>query len=215
MAAHAVAEMRARQPRGPYALGGHSLGAWVAFEAAQRLLGEGEDVAALAIIDTPVPHAAAFRDTSDWDQPRWIVELADRIARLLDPELRVSLEELRAMSEPRQLEAFRAALERTNLFPGAAGAAHLRHALASFQAHTSVRYALPANVRRTRLTLLRTAAPPPHLAAVAGDSTWGWCAVADVDVHLVPGDHLAVLRPPHVETLAARLREALARERVR
>jgi thioesterase domain-containing protein/acyl carrier protein len=211
MAAHAIGEVRARQPHGPYAIGGHSLGAWVAYEMVQRLVAEGEAVSLLALIDTPVPHPAAVRETSDWDQARWIVELADRIARLLDPSLSVSLEALRQLDEAAQVETFRAALHRTDLFPGEAGAAHLANALALFRAHSRVRYTARPAPESIAVTLLRTAAPPPHLAAVAGDPTWGWGTLARVDVHQLPGDHLAILRPPHVAALAAVLSAALER----
>jgi thioesterase domain-containing protein len=43
------------QPRGPYHLAGHSLGGMVAWEVAQQLRDEGEDVALLAVIDTIFP----------------------------------------------------------------------------------------------------------------------------------------------------------------
>jgi pyochelin synthetase len=52
MAAHAVRQMRAIQPRGPYYLAGYSLGGVVAFEAAQQLLAEGDTTALLAVIDS-------------------------------------------------------------------------------------------------------------------------------------------------------------------
>jgi thioesterase domain-containing protein len=42
------------QPRGPYLLGGNSSGGLVAFEMAQRLRAAGQQVALLALLDTPV-----------------------------------------------------------------------------------------------------------------------------------------------------------------
>ncbi|UNI24282.1 Noranthrone synthase [Purpureocillium takamizusanense] len=50
-----VAELRRRQPHGPYHLGGWSSGGIFAFLATQRLTAAGEDVASLLIIDSPVP----------------------------------------------------------------------------------------------------------------------------------------------------------------
>jgi amino acid adenylation domain-containing protein len=50
-----LGEIRARQPKGPYHLGGYSFGAIVAFEIAQQLTTAGETVATLAIVDTS-PH---------------------------------------------------------------------------------------------------------------------------------------------------------------
>jgi amino acid adenylation domain-containing protein len=48
MAAHYLSEIRAIQPRGPYYIGGYCFGALVAFEMAQQLKQDGEEVALLA-----------------------------------------------------------------------------------------------------------------------------------------------------------------------
>jgi thioesterase domain-containing protein len=49
-----LACVRRVQPDGPYLLGGNSSGGLVAFEMARRLRGNGQDVALLALLDTPV-----------------------------------------------------------------------------------------------------------------------------------------------------------------
>lgn len=54
MAAYFLASVRARQPHGPYLLGGYSMGGLVALELAQALLGAGEKVALLALFDMTV-----------------------------------------------------------------------------------------------------------------------------------------------------------------
>jgi noranthrone synthase len=51
-----VAEIRRRQPVGPYHLGGWSSGGIFAFIAAQRLIKQGQEVLSLIIIDSPVPN---------------------------------------------------------------------------------------------------------------------------------------------------------------
>jgi acyl-CoA synthetase (AMP-forming)/AMP-acid ligase II/thioesterase domain-containing protein len=50
---HYVSQIRSRQPQGPYRLAGYSLGGQFAYEVAQRLLAEGEEVEALILFDTP------------------------------------------------------------------------------------------------------------------------------------------------------------------
>jgi thioesterase domain-containing protein/acyl carrier protein len=52
MAADFVTEIRRGQPHGPYLLAGHSFGGRVSFEIAQQLVGEGERVGFLGLIDT-------------------------------------------------------------------------------------------------------------------------------------------------------------------
>jgi amino acid adenylation domain-containing protein len=52
MAAHYLKEIRELQPAGPYYLGGFCMGGVVAFEMAQRLRQDGQEVRLLAMIDT-------------------------------------------------------------------------------------------------------------------------------------------------------------------
>ena len=60
MAARYVAAVRQRQPRGPYLLGGCSLGGTIAYEMVRQLEDAGETVLALIMIDTPTqPEARA------------------------------------------------------------------------------------------------------------------------------------------------------------
>ena len=53
MADHYLGLVRAEQPRGPYLLGGASMGGMVAWEMARRLLDDGEQIALLALMDSP------------------------------------------------------------------------------------------------------------------------------------------------------------------
>src|SRR5207253_6880456 len=57
MATEYLAAVREVQPRGPYRFGGWSAGGLVALEMAQQLLGQGEPIALLALLDTTPPTA--------------------------------------------------------------------------------------------------------------------------------------------------------------
>ena len=207
MAARYLIEIEAAQPRGPYFLGGHSLGGWVAYEMAQQLLRKGRQVGLVAIIDTAAPVRGPARDTSAWDNARWIAELASRIGQLLNPDLNVSAEALRALDADAQFDRFKEALRGADLFPGDASSDHLRNVLELFKAHSQVRYRLPRDPLPVRIALLRTATPPPDLPFSA--PSWGWESVAETEVHVVPGEHLTALRSPHVLVLADRLTACL------
>ena len=66
MAAHYISEMRQVQESGPYRIGGHCAGSWVAFEMARQLQREGDEVALLLAVDpappgvVPPPRHAAY-----------------------------------------------------------------------------------------------------------------------------------------------------------
>ncbi|MEM9266720.1 MAG: alpha/beta fold hydrolase [Cyanobacteria bacterium P01_F01_bin.13] len=55
LATDCIKEMRMVQPKGPYLVGGHCLGGAVAFEIAQQLQADGEDVASVVLIDAYRP----------------------------------------------------------------------------------------------------------------------------------------------------------------
>ena len=80
MAAAYLAELRAVEPAGPYLLGGSSLGGMVALEMAEQLRAAGEEVALLALLDTP----------GDGQMPRQPEDEADILAELLHGSLDVS-----------------------------------------------------------------------------------------------------------------------------
>jgi thioesterase domain-containing protein/acyl carrier protein len=61
IAAEMVRLLRQQQPHGPYYLGGHSLQGLYAFEAAQQLFAQGEDVRLLVLFDTYLPTAVRVR----------------------------------------------------------------------------------------------------------------------------------------------------------
>ena len=50
-----IAEIRQVQPHGPYMIGGFSGGGLTAFEIAHQLSAEGEDIASVIMLDTPLP----------------------------------------------------------------------------------------------------------------------------------------------------------------
>ncbi|MCI0395888.1 MAG: amino acid adenylation domain-containing protein, partial [Chloroflexi bacterium] len=56
MAGYYLSLMREVQPEGPYLLGGWSAGGVVAFEMAQQLRNQGQEVGLLVLIDSPVPN---------------------------------------------------------------------------------------------------------------------------------------------------------------
>ena len=71
MAAFYVREMQKVQPTGPYYVGGYSFGGRAALAIAHRLRALGEDVALLAILDTPSGIGRTTADADDWLARHW------------------------------------------------------------------------------------------------------------------------------------------------
>jgi amino acid adenylation domain-containing protein len=77
MAARCVEEMRSVQAHGPYLLAGRCNGATIAYEIAQRLHADGEEVALLAALDSDPPHAGPLElepgvPTDDFMETAWL-----------------------------------------------------------------------------------------------------------------------------------------------
>ena len=186
--------IRAVQPHGPYQLAGMCRGAHIAFEMARRLEQEGQQVALLGILDTWV-----MENTFNYF---WYLEqYAGRLAWLTRLGLRDQLAYLKQKTQ-RTL---------TNL----------GNKVSSFVAADSARRKqnpvqevyFPGSdfVPKTyqgRIAVFRVRQQPrvrirdPHLG-------WGKLARAGVEVHFIPGGHTSVLKEPHVQGLAAQLKNCL------
>ncbi|QAT87101.1 long-chain-fatty-acid--CoA ligase [Corallococcus coralloides] len=198
MAALYVRAIREVQPHGPYLLGGWSMGGSVAWEMAHQLRREGETVALLALLDTSASlHSGNPEDAN---------AKARLSAMFLEDLLRASGQPL-PPSEGLSPHQWMEALEQASqpLFAAEQPLREMRHAF-EVHLHAAWVYAPPP-------------ASGPFTVFEAEGSRWdhGWAAYAPggLDAHPVPGDHYSFLKPPHVQVLADRLRDALAKAQER
>jgi thioesterase domain-containing protein/non-ribosomal peptide synthetase component F len=200
LAALYVNEIRAVQPHGPYLLCGHSFGGQVAYEIATQLTEQGEEIAALAILDTI--NWAYYRKLGwhDWAQ-FWTTFAMERVRRYTRRIRYGGLPEAFASAAFFVTKNIRSIAWKLNR-------------LAFRIAHRPV----PERMRDTILmfdALGRTYQPRPYagplllLRAEGRDAeyrhnpTLGWERVASgpIAVRTVPGDHLTILTAPNVSRL--------------
>ena len=184
MAATYLDEVRRVAPEGPYLLAGASMGGAVAFEMARRLAQRGEEVALLALFDTPGP--------GDLPLPRDEGELLTRIVQDVAaqaPELVARLEIDPEDGRPR-------------------GLGPVEHLLPLWKANYRALLACNPASWPGRLTYFRArerhASDPSH-----PERTWVALSEGGADVQIVPGNHASMLRAPAVEELARRLQRSL------
>ncbi|KAA8652865.1 hypothetical protein EYZ11_007593 [Aspergillus tanneri] len=89
------AAMRARQPRGPYALAGYSYGSMLAFQIAQRLEADGETVQFLGCLNLP-PHIKQRMRRLDWTAG--LLHIAHFCAIIPEERSRALMTELRGQA---------------------------------------------------------------------------------------------------------------------
>jgi thioesterase domain-containing protein len=214
IAERALEAIRREQPTGPYYLGGHSLGAWIALEVARALERQGERVGLLAVLDMPAP--AHGPSGAPHDEDRLLATLLEIVEAVCGRPLALSPDGLRGLPLDAQLERVRQEMIRVDaLAPGAS----LDQVRGLLRVLTADEQALASYERQGEPTdlpivLFRTAQAWHHSPGEpAGEETWGWKEVSAraVVVNRVPGDHGSMLRSPHVSSLAAGLDECLER----
>lgn len=214
MAARYIKALRIVQPQGPYQLGGWSFGGLVAYEMAQQLHRAGEQVSLLAILDTLAPISS--NQLSFWDGLKFLLTT---VTRSIYPFF---LDYLSLISQKIITpHAWLSSLERTTISHLIPQEAVLRM-LDELTIHRMMRI-FSAN---SRATLKYVPQPYPNAIALfrtsesqkkSDDSTLGWnqlATLSGVQVHLIPGNHLTMLRKPHVQVLAEQLRRYLASSNV-
>ena len=202
LAAHYLADLKAFQPDGPYFLGGFCLGGIVAFELARQLRAQGQDVALLALIESPSPNGLTpfhlalgpFRRRRDGifervrklsGQP-WSEQLAflrSRLARVLrGPDPAGAAQPARTWHEEQRDRMFRATLE------------------------AAYAYVLEARTYPGRIVLFLGSQELKRRRAYLRQLDWARVAADGLEVNVGPDsctDYLMMLRdPPHARALA-------------
>ncbi|MBW4637352.1 MAG: amino acid adenylation domain-containing protein [Gloeocapsa sp. UFS-A4-WI-NPMV-4B04] len=217
-----IKALRQVQPRGPYYLGGWSFGGLVAFEMGQQLHRSGEQVF-LAIIDTLAP--VSSNQLSFWDGLKFLLTT---VSRSIYPFL---LDYWSLISDRFSNKSISISAQKITT----------PHTWLSFLERATVKYLIPQETRLRMLDELTLARmlkifyansratlkymPPQYPNALAlfrtneqlsksDDPTLGWnqLTTSNVQVHCIPGNHLTMLRKPHVQVLAKYLCKYLGAE---
>jgi len=181
MAAHYIEEIRAVQSIGPYLLGGMGVGGRIAYEMAQQLVAQNEEVSLLALMDSGPP----------------------KLKRLGLPYY---LRRLVYSAKHQQLTKALLRKLRKNSFEGFA--AQDDQQISDVIGRISARY-IPKPYSG-RIVYFMAEDRQNHTGkARQGIGTWHELALGELDIRLVPGEHFRILMEPHVQILAQHLRECL------
>jgi amino acid adenylation domain-containing protein len=217
MASHYLSEMRQVQRRGPWYLAGYCFGTIVAFEIAQRLVAEGEEVRLLAMFNGP--------------SPIWIKRWGWYGNQ---PSKRATRQVWVAPTRRQRADAWRARLEGALREPRKFGTAlewYLRNAGGERRASVALALGrpLPERLREEYFLNLHAKAErayeprryPGDLLIFHGEGLyedpelgWGELTAGEIQAFAVPGDHdnnRQAMMEPYVEFVSERLREYLGR----
>jgi amino acid adenylation domain-containing protein len=204
MAAHYINEMREVQPEGPYLIGGRSSGGTVAFEMACQLKAQGEEVALLALLDV---------------YPAGYFKLLPKANGLRDQMRRRTRRVTSHVKNLRQLGLFeKVAYVRSKLGYAPAKLKHRVYRRA-YKLYRRIGRPLPAvlkNIEELNCVATKDYVPQTYSGratlfsatdlTASYDVEDGWRQlVAELEVRKVPGNHLDIIREPHVQVLADKL----------
>ncbi|BAY91155.1 MULTISPECIES: type I polyketide synthase [unclassified Tolypothrix] len=207
MAAHYIAAMQTVQPQGPYYLGGWSLGSFVAFEMAQQLQQQGQQVPVLILLDNVAPNSHKQPiNTQQNDESRILASFAYDIASSSDKTISVSYEYFQQMQYEKQLNYVFEQLQIANLIPANFSFDNFCLFLKVYQSHLQASWNYVAQVYPNQMILLR-ASDSNEGFDYSHDPSWGWSKLSSkpVEIYTVPGTHYTMLAKPHVQVLAEHL----------
>ncbi len=210
MAAHYLEEIRKVQPRGPYHLGGECFGGMVAYEMAQQLTAEGEEVGFLGLLDSFCNRQPEYGLDNERFRSRVYRHLYEmdlhmgRMMRLAPGEQAAYVwDGVRSKTG----DLLRRMVGRRTLQPNERLPAALRAVREASEA-ASERYVPKTYPGRLSLVL---ATEMPYRSYYDTRLTWVQLAQGGAEVSLVPGDHLGMIREPHVQVLARTIRTCMDR----
>ncbi len=200
MAAHYIQALKAVQPSGPYFLGGWSMGGVVAFEMAQRLHAQGEQIALLALFDGRIP-------SSDVSFPYDDAEMVSLVERYFGISFG-PIKSLAQLPEDEQLVFMLEKAKSAGLVPAELDVPQARRFVEALRSDLRATEAYALKRYSGRITFFKAS---DTLTGPTVDPTMGWGDWADggVEVHMVPGNHANMMYQPHVDRLAAALTACL------
>lgn len=219
IAAEYIKEIRQVQPHGPYLLGGHCFGSWIAFEMSQQLRRQGEEIAAVLVIDSPAPFLKPEEGETEANDAAWLAKFGEILSESAGKDLGINYRQLCCLGGDAQLNYFRERMEAGGLIPPGTPLSQVRGFFQVFVQNSKTSY-MPRETMPVPIALFKAGekhhdydySPTDDTAGVNGASTLGWGTYASSapSVEVVPGNHITMMTEPHVSVLAAKLSQQIA-----
>jgi amino acid adenylation domain-containing protein len=208
MAGVYVEAVRAVQPRGPYLLGGWSLGGVIAFEMTRQLQAQGETVNRLILLDSVAP--GLHKRFGEADNLELLAGFATHLGLSFDGI--APPDNFTQLGQAGQLAYLLGQLKQSGILPLDFDDEHFRRLLHVYENNVRAVRSYrpqPLPVPTSLICSERTAADE----IAADDPTLGWrrLTTEKLTLDIVAGDHFNLLRDPHVSKLALTLKALLKR----
>ncbi|ABA23460.1 Amino acid adenylation [Trichormus variabilis ATCC 29413] len=209
MASLYVKTIREFQPQGPYRVGGWSFGGVVAYEVAQQLHRQGQEVSLLAILDSYVP---ILLDKQKPIDDVYLVGVLSRVfGGMFGQDNLVTPEEIENLTVEEKINYIIDKARSARIFPPGVERQNNRRILdvlvGTLKAtYSYIRQPYPGKVTVFRAREKHIMAPDPTLVWV---ELFSVMAAQEIKIIDVPGNHYSFVLEPHVQVLAQRLQDCL------
>jgi amino acid adenylation domain-containing protein len=205
MASLYVKAIREFKPEGPYQIGGWSFGGVVAYETAQQLQQQGQEVSLLAVLDSYVP--ILLDGTKTIDDVYLVGVLSRYLGGIFGRDNLVEPQELEGLSVPDQLEYIINKAREVGVFSQDSQYQQNRRILDVLVGTLKATYAYKRRPYPGKVTVFRAQekhimAPDPKLVWV---ELFSILDAKEIEIVKVPGHHYSFVLEPHVKVLAERL----------
>ncbi|MDZ7965826.1 MAG: amino acid adenylation domain-containing protein [Nostoc sp. DedSLP03] len=204
-AAYYIEEIRVTQPEGPYLLGGWCYGGMIAFEMAQQLRRQDQNVCLLAVFDAVFPKTATHIIKDD---AQLVIRIAGFLKNFFGIDVPLSYNELQQFPPDEQ---FKLLMRKANIVNDAELQQFLR-IYKLFKAHIQAMRDYVPQVYPGEITLFRATDEITHdfqnSEFTSDDPLLGWGKYSEQPIKLieVPGNHFSMFTEPYVQELARQLR---------
>ncbi|MCG8669361.1 MAG: amino acid adenylation domain-containing protein [Pseudomonadales bacterium] len=196
-----LSELEKADFKPPFFIGGSSFGGLIAYEMAQQLSSNGILPGLVVMVDTPAPD----------QMPRHLTDSAAILDYLLSDDLDIDISHLRSFDEREQidfvLEAARAQ-GKGNVLPPHLGVSLFK----TWMAHQDATYKYEPKKLDCPIIYFRHTEPQEHFPPLP-HLPWAKLTAQEFIVHQVPGNHVSMNYPPHVQVMATHLKLILRQAR--
>ena len=196
MAANYIQALQYIQPKGPYYLGGWSMGGVIAWEIAQQLQKAGQEVALVALIDSYAP--STMSELKSTDEVGFANSLAADLAGLFGTELPITADEIKKMQPEEQLKRILAEAKRLNILPLEVGIEQMKNLFQVFQANRLALANYQPQSYSGKVVLLCANSSPE-------DRGWNSLITGDLETYKISGNHYTMMKASGVASIAQNL----------
>jgi amino acid adenylation domain-containing protein len=204
MAGVYLRELQTVQPTGPYLLGGYSAGGTIAFEMAQQLQKQGQQIGLLVTVDGPAPSYYP-KDLSGIDENGLVGLFFGQLAGAVGAEIPGHL--LQDLKNCKQWPEILEKMRQFHLLPTELTDMQIHNRMKVFNGIARALQNYKPGIYRGSIVLIRSA----EELAVDRCPLLKWDELVGGGVRMfeVPGNHYTIMKEPNVKELAEKIKECL------